>query len=139
MATSWADWAARAVDAASARLRAHNRSPWERWIRNATSGGRELRRANCMDDPVTRQGLREKLEAQGYRCALTGRELTPATAAADHIVPLAKGGDHSLGNIQVLHKDVNFSKNLHDNNQFRALCEEVLAHYKKARKKGKKK
>lgn len=68
----------------------------------------------------------ELLEQQGYRCNLTGRPLSPNTAALDHIVPIRCGGEHVIQNTQVLHKDVNRAKNSMTTEEFIALCAEVL-------------
>ena len=46
------------------------------------------------------------LESQGYRCPLTGRELTPESTTAEHKVQLQAGGIHELQNIYLIHKDV---------------------------------
>jgi 5-methylcytosine-specific restriction endonuclease McrA len=50
------------------------------------------------------------VERQRYRCALSGRELTPETTALDHILPVRRGGAHVIENSQLLHKDVNRAK-----------------------------
>jgi len=75
--------------------------------------------------PVSTANVLALLERQGYRCALTGRRLTPETAALDHIVPLRFGGEHVIQNTQVLHKDVNRAKNSMTNVEFARMCEEV--------------
>ena len=66
------------------------------------------------------------LEYQQYRCALTGRRLTPQTAALDHIVPVRFGGEHLIENTQVLHKDVNRAKGSLTSDEFIAMCHEVV-------------
>ena len=66
------------------------------------------------------------LEVQQYRCALTGRCLTPQAAALDHIVPIRLGGKHVIENTQVLHKDVNRSKGSLTNEEFVGMCREVV-------------
>lgn len=71
--------------------------------------------------------LRQLLEAQGFKCAMTGRELTPATAAFDHKVPLSRGGSHSLDNAQILDADVNATKGSLTVDDFVQLCEQVVA------------
>jgi len=65
------------------------------------------------------------LEHQDYRCALTGRRLTPQTAALDHVVPIRRGGEHVIENAQVLHKDVNRAKGSLTMGEFLQLCYEV--------------
>ena len=66
------------------------------------------------------------LEHQSYRCALTGRKLTPETAALDHIVPIRHGGEHVIENAQVLHKDANRAKGSLTADEFVQLCREVV-------------
>jgi 5-methylcytosine-specific restriction endonuclease McrA len=62
------------------------------------------------------------IDEQGYRCALTGRELTPDTSAVDHINPVSKGGDHAISNMQVLHRQVNQAKGTMTQSEFIAMC-----------------
>lgn len=71
-------------------------------------------------------GVLHLLDQQGYRCALTGRTLTPQTAALDHIVPIRCGGAHVIENVQVLHKDANRAKGSLTNAEFTGLCREVV-------------
>lgn len=78
--------------------------------------------------PVSTENVLRLLEFQQYRCALTGRELTPETAALDHIVPLRYDGQHAIENTQVLHKDVNRAKGSLTNLEFIHLCREVADH-----------
>lgn len=66
------------------------------------------------------------LDWQGYRCALTGRRLTPETASLDHIVPVRDGGVHTIQNVQVLHKEVNRAKATMNSEQFIRMCHEVV-------------
>ncbi len=45
--------------------------------------------------------LRDKLERQKYRCAYTGQAIRiGVNASIDHILPVARGGDNSLDNLQ---------------------------------------
>jgi len=71
-------------------------------------------------------GVLDLLERQRFRCALTGRALTPESAALDHIVPIRCGGEHVIENAQVLHKDVNRAKGSMTTEAFVALCGEVV-------------
>ncbi len=65
---------------------------------------------------------------QNYKCALTGRELTPDKAALDHCVPVSRGGSLTdADNLQVLHVEVNAAKGALTNAEFIALCREVVA------------
>ncbi len=78
--------------------------------------------------PVSTDNVLLLLESQRYRCALTGRDLTPETAALDHILPLRCSGEHVSENTQVLHRGVNRAKGSLTNVEFIGLCGEVVAH-----------
>lgn len=77
---------------------------------------------------MTTANVLRLLAWQCYRCALTGRELTPETASLDHIIPVRCGGEHRIENAQVLHRDVNRAKTTMTNDEFVRLCREVVAH-----------
>lgn len=79
-------------------------------------------------EPINARNIRDLLERQGFRCALTGRRLEPQTAALDHIVPVSRGGEHRMENVQILQKQVNRVKHTLTNEEFIALCREVVAH-----------
>jgi hypothetical protein len=68
----------------------------------------------------------ELLEAQNFRCAMTGRALTPRTAALDLIVPIRCGGEHVIENTQILDKAVNRAKGSLTSAEFITLCREVV-------------
>lgn len=78
-------------------------------------------RAICTRD------LLDLLDAQDYRCALSGRVLEPANAAMDHVLPVSRGGRHSIENIQLLEKAVNRAKGTMTNDEFLAMCRDVVA------------
>jgi 5-methylcytosine-specific restriction endonuclease McrA len=82
---------------------------------------------------VCTENVMRLLAYQKYRCALTGRELTPETAALDHIVPIRLGGNHAMENVQVLHKDVNRAKGSLTNETFIDMCREVVTLWRKLR------
>jgi len=75
--------------------------------------------------PVSTDNVLRLLEHQRYRCVLTGRALTPETASIDHILPIRLGGNHTIENTQVLHKDVNRAKGSMTSEEFVGLCREV--------------
>jgi 5-methylcytosine-specific restriction endonuclease McrA len=77
---------------------------------------------------VTAANVLRLLEYQHYRCALTGRRLTPGAASLDHIVPVRDGGEHRIENTQALHKDVNRAKSTMSVEEFVRLCREVVRH-----------
>lgn len=91
-------------------------APLPRRVRNPASGN------------VTIQGILAALERQQFRCALTGRRLTPDEASLDHIIPISRGGQHTPENIQILHRDVNRAKSTLTNDEFVGLCRDILAH-----------
>ncbi len=76
---------------------------------------------------VTTHGILHVIEHQARRCALSGRQLVPEEASLDHVLPLSRGGKHTLDNIQILHRDVNRAKSTLTNPEFIALCREVVA------------
>lgn len=86
--------------------------------------------------PVSTENVLQLLEHQQYRCALTGRRLTPETAALDHIIPVRRDGEHVIENTQVLHKDVNRAKGSLTNEEFIGMCREVVDHATHQRTKG---
>lgn len=71
---------------------------------------------------ASRAELRALIEKQGYRCAMSGVALEPDTANLDHIVPVTEGGGHDIGNLQVLHRDVNRMKGQLSNEEFVRWC-----------------
>lgn len=65
------------------------------------------------------------LKRQQYRCALSGRQLSPETAQIDHIVPISKGGSHDLSNIWIVENTINFAKGTMTVEEFVAVCRDV--------------
>ena len=76
--------------------------------------------------PVSTENVLRLLEHQQYRCALSGRVLTPQTASIDHIVPVRLGGEHTIENAQVLHKDVNRAKGSLTSEEYIGMCREIV-------------
>ena len=74
---------------------------------------------------MTKNLLMEMLERQEFRCAISGRDLTPETASIDHIMPLARGGAHCPTNAQIVHVDINQAKRNMTNEEFVQMCCEV--------------
>lgn len=72
--------------------------------------------------------LRDLLQRQNYRCALTGEQLTPSNFALDHIVPLSDGGDFTAANSQLVLKAVNRAKNTMRQSDFVEMCRKVARH-----------
>lgn len=101
---------------------------------------REYRRSRIFK--VSRNGLKSLSKTKDYAsafdlwslwhkqkgcCALTGRRLKRDNCHLDHIIPIARGGGHTKGNLQWLHKDVNWAKRAMLNLEFIQLCKEVVA------------
>lgn len=80
------------------------------------------------NDRPTAKRIRRLIEMQGFRCAMTGGELTPEDANLDHIVPIAAGGKHVMGNVQVVHKVINQMKSTLAQDEFIEWCRLVVAH-----------
>lgn len=76
-------------------------------------------------EKITAKNLRKMLEQQDYKCALTGRDLTPRVAALDHIIPLSDGGSHTMENVWIVHSEANVAKSTMGLQAFIALCREV--------------
>lgn len=75
---------------------------------------------------VTGQQILNLITQQNYRCALTGRTLTPETASLDHIMPLSRGGAHDISNLQVLDHQANTAKGSLTMDEFVELCRDVV-------------
>ena len=72
--------------------------------------------------------LRALLEQQGYKCALTGRDLDPQTAHVDHVKPIAEGGESGIDNLQWLDMTVNRAKGTMSVADFYTMCRDVVRH-----------
>ena len=78
-----------------------------------------------MAKPITQSDIMAMIEEQQYRCALTGRELTPETCALDHKQPLAKGGTNEIDNLWIIHHEANAAKGTLSVSEFVSLCCDV--------------
>jgi 5-methylcytosine-specific restriction endonuclease McrA len=65
------------------------------------------------------------LEEQNYRCALTGKVLSPEDVAIDHVVPISSGGNFSIENSQLVSKAANRAKHTMSQSDFISLCNQV--------------
>lgn len=77
---------------------------------------------------VTAKMIMGMIEQQSFRCAISGRPLTPETASLDHIVPLSRGGQHGLNNVWVVDHLVNTAKGTLTVAEFVAMCREITNH-----------
>jgi 5-methylcytosine-specific restriction endonuclease McrA len=77
---------------------------------------------------ITAKKLELLAEDQQYRCALSGMHLEPEDASLDHIVPLSSGGRNEIGNVQIVHREINAMKGTLDARRFIELCRMVASH-----------
>jgi hypothetical protein len=89
---------------------------------------KEKKKKSKKKNHATANELMQVLKTQGFRCALTGIELTPQTARLDHIVAVSKGGTDVIENLQWLHIDANTAKATMAQDQFIAMCRKVAAY-----------
>ena len=98
---------------------------------NANAGrGKCGRKQRIYDtaDKITALALVALLESQKFKCAITGRPLTPETASIDHRVAVSRGGSNTMPNIQIVHREVNQAKRAMSMEDFIAMCREVVAY-----------
>lgn len=67
------------------------------------------------------------LEKQSYKCAYTGKILTPAkNASLDHIIPTSKGGNNAIKNLQWVDLQINVMKNGMSHKEFISTIKLIL-------------
>ena len=69
--------------------------------------------------------LMAMVEEQNFKCNLSGVDLSPAMSSLDHKLPVSRGGDNTLENLQIIHPVVNYAKARLTNDQFVAMCHAV--------------
>lgn len=84
-----------------------------------------------MSERTSVKEIRELLNTQGKICALTGDKLTPSNVAADHIIPVSRGGPHTVDNIQLVTIDANRLKSTLTMDELLALCTKVVKYVTK--------
>ncbi len=72
------------------------------------------------------KALRALLSRQRFRCAFTNVQLTPDNAELDHKVPICRGGDHGIENVQWVVESANKAKGTMTDDEFVALCVHVV-------------
>lgn len=75
--------------------------------------------------------LLDKLDAQSYKCAVTGDILIPGfNASLDHIIAKSKGGALAdLDNLQWVTGSVNFAKRQFTSDEFIEFCRKVITYH----------
>ena len=76
---------------------------------------------------ASRGEILDLLKKQGYRCAVTGQQLTPSDSQLDHIVPVSAGGSNTIDNLQIVTSHINKMKGSMNNDEFIATCKMVAA------------
>lgn len=77
---------------------------------------------------ITIEDAYNKLEEQGFRCALTGVPLAWDAKSGMSIDRIDSSEEYTLDNIQIVHKDVNLMKNAFDQTYFINMCKLVAKH-----------
>lgn len=75
---------------------------------------------------ITGKALFRKLAKQQYRCHLSGVLLDVDDASLDHIVPLSRGGTHTIDNIAIVHAAINRMKGTMSEDEFIGWCRKVV-------------
>lgn len=69
------------------------------------------RRARLLAATIEPFSYEAILWRDGHRCHICGGDVEPGTHHFDHVVPLARGGEHSYDNVRVAHAGCNQRKN----------------------------
>jgi hypothetical protein len=69
--------------------------------------------------------LKSLIEFQEYKCALSGRPLTPDDCELDHCFPVSRGGQHVRDNVQLVTTDINRAKGPMTSDEFVEMCVDV--------------
>jgi len=77
---------------------------------------------------VTIKDLMQMVERQGFKCALTGIEITPKRSSLDHKDPRSLGGDDDVNNLQIVLPMINRAKTNMNERQFVSMCHAVARH-----------
>lgn len=82
----------------------------------------ELIGENKRKRDTSSKDLMQLLKRQEFRCALSGKKLTPDTAELDHILPRSNGGTNAIINLQWLDKRINRMKGQMTQEEFIECC-----------------
>jgi 5-methylcytosine-specific restriction endonuclease McrA len=96
-----------------ARYRRANPNPkYRRWPNSAVRARAyaAARRARLRGQFVEHVDALVVYTRDGGICGICGEPVEPAAFDVDHVIPLAKGGEHSYANVQAAHPSCNYSK-----------------------------
>lgn len=79
---------------------------------------------------ITIEDAYNKLEMQGFKCALSGIDLSWSESSGMSIDRIDSSVGYTLDNIQLVHKDVNLMKNHFDQDYFVDMCSKIAQHKK---------
>jgi 5-methylcytosine-specific restriction endonuclease McrA len=96
--------------------------PYRKKFNNLASNMRKRSRMKEDGGYVTPKQLEEKFEKQNGLCALSGISLTPSDVSADHIVPYESGGENTIENVEIVHKQINRMKGTLSRGEFILYC-----------------
>lgn len=88
-----------------------------KWRKDNPERAREIRHRNVLAYRARKRGAHVEhveplvvLERDDGICGICGRDVDPRHFDIDHVIPLARGGEHSYRNVQVAHRRCNQRK-----------------------------
>lgn len=91
----------------------------------------QARRGPVNSDIISYTDVVRKIDTENPICYLTGRSIDfskPDTYQFDHFIPVSKGGDNSIDNLELASKEANMAKSDLLLEEFLSLCVDVLKH-----------
>ena len=90
--------------------RNHDNYKWTQRIDRVHIYGKRKAGSSMVGENISRVELRELLNEQDFRCAITGTPLTPSYSSIDHINPSSEGGANSKANCHWVCPEINQMK-----------------------------